>query len=83
MVPMHFIGHLSTFAEDFVQVLRMIVRHSGVAVPRIPIAEMSARNVGGSKKTSVMATLRDDEMNKLVRRAYDQDLVCFGETRQI
>lgn len=87
MIPIDFIGHVESLWESFVQMLHESERYHMVRTKQLDILRT---HLNGSRLNSRTATgrlgsyarlydsIRDPELDGIIRAAYSQDVECFG-----
>jgi hypothetical protein len=77
-VPLDFLGRVEHFRRDFKQALRLIAARSAHPLPPIPDSDMETRSNAGGEDSGFLLQMASPEVDALVRRAYAQDMACFG-----
>lgn len=86
-VPLHFIGQLENFEEDFHKLLRLISLHSGNSLPlavRNGSLDLHHMRFNGRTNESLREKVEDlrrsasQELRELYRTVYRQGHLCFG-----
>jgi hypothetical protein len=92
MVPLDFIGRVESFADDFASMLHAAEEVTGIRIPHHRMKGITrhlntTRNRLGAPSASDLGfaallqreiqSLRDARLDQMVRKAYEQDRVCF------